>query len=59
VQRQTGLAKNSVSYHLMSMRAAGLVRVHLTGDCCNDRYTARRATIDQLSPGLQQFLDAR
>lgn len=59
VQRHTGLAKNSVSYHLMALRAAGLVRVHLTGDCCNDRYTARRATIDQLSPGLQQFLDAR
>lgn len=59
VQRHTGLAKNSVNYHLMAMRAAGLVRVHLTGECCNDRYTARRATIDQLSPGLQQFLDAR
>lgn len=59
VQRFTGLAKNSVSYHLMSMRAAGLIRVHLAGECCNDRYTARRATIDQLSPGLQQFLDAR
>lgn len=59
VQRHTGLAKNSVSYHLMSLRAAGLVRVHLTSDCATDRYTARRATIDQLGPGLQQFLDAR
>lgn len=59
IQRHTGLAKNSVSYHLTSMRAAGLVRVHLTGECSNDRYTARRATIDQLGPGLQQFLDAR
>jgi DNA-binding transcriptional ArsR family regulator len=59
IQRFTGLAKNSVYYHLMTLRPAGLVKVHLTADCCNERYTARRATIDQLGPSLQRYLDDR
>lgn len=59
VQRFTGLAKNSVHYHLATLRAAGLTQVHVTGDCCNERYTARRTTIDQFGPSLQQYLDER
>lgn len=59
VQRFIGLAKNTVHHHLTTLRAAGLVRIHLTGECGSDRYTARRATLGEIGPRLQGFLDQR
>jgi DNA-binding transcriptional ArsR family regulator len=60
VQKFIGLAKNTVHYHLSTLRCSGLVRIHLFGDeCGSERYTARRATLDQLGPRLQRFLDER
>jgi DNA-binding transcriptional ArsR family regulator len=59
IQKASGLAKNTVHHHLITLRAAGLIRVHLTGECHSERYTARRSTIDELGPRVQQFLDLR
>lgn len=53
----SGLSKNTVHYHLLALRSAGLVRVHLTGECTIDRYSARRATVEGLSARLLEYLD--
>ncbi|MDF2629305.1 MAG: hypothetical protein K0R39_3136 [Symbiobacteriaceae bacterium] len=57
VLKFSGLSKNTVHYHLTALRSAGLVRVHLTGECVVDRYSARRATLEGLSARLQEYLD--
>lgn len=57
VLKFSGLSKNTVHYHLLALRSAGLVRVHLTGECVVDRYSARRATVEGLSARLQEYLD--
>lgn len=59
VQKQIGLAKNTVHHHLATLRSSGLVRIHLTGECGSERYTARRATLGELGSRLQRFLDER
>lgn len=59
VQRFIGLAKNTVHHHLSTLRCSGLVRIHLSGECGTERYTARRATLDEVGPRLQRFLDER
>ncbi|HYF78634.1 MAG TPA: helix-turn-helix domain-containing protein [Symbiobacteriaceae bacterium] len=57
VLKFSGLSKNTVHYHLLALRSAGLVRVHLTGECAVDRYSARRATVEGLSARLVEYLN--
>ncbi len=52
----TGLAKSTVHYHLILLRAAGLSRCHLkTNDILN--YSLRRSMLEQVSGKLQEFVD--
>jgi DNA-binding transcriptional ArsR family regulator len=52
----TGLAKSTVHYHLILLRAAGLSRCHLkTNDILN--YSLRRSMLDQVSEKLGEFVD--
>jgi DNA-binding transcriptional ArsR family regulator len=52
----TGLAKSTVHYHLILLRAAGLSRCHLkTNDTLN--YSLRRSMLEQVSAKLSDFVD--
>lgn len=59
VMRHLGMAKNTTHYHLSVVRAAGLVRFHVTGECETFYYTARRSALDEIGPRLHRFLDRR
>ncbi len=49
------LAKSTVHYHMMLLRAAGLVRVHVSYDG-PDRYSLRPGALDKLGGRLADFL---
>lgn len=52
----TGLAKSTVHYHLILLRAAGLSRCHFkTNDVLN--YSLRRSMLEQVSENLREFVD--
>jgi len=55
VTRFTGLAKSTVNYHMVALRAAGLVRVHDSNDGVI-AYSLRSDALDELSVRLRQFL---
>lgn len=55
VARFIGLAKSTVHHHLMALRAAGLVRVHLSPQG-NERYSLRPGSLDRLEGRLADFL---
>lgn len=59
VMKHLEMAKNTTHYHLSVLRAAGLVRFHVTGECETFSYTARRAALDEVGPRLHRFLDQR
>jgi len=51
----TGLAKSTVHYHMILLRAAGLTRVHLKA---NDAisYSLRNSALEQVAHKLQEFI---
>lgn len=53
--RLTGLSKSTVHYHMVLLRAAGLVRVYHSGDG-SSTYSLRSGAIDGLSDRLSAFL---
>jgi DNA-binding transcriptional ArsR family regulator len=55
VLRATGLSKGTVSHHMVALRAAGLVRVHDSGDKTLT-YTLRQAAIDEVGESLREYL---
>ncbi|MDF2627647.1 MAG: ArsR family transcriptional regulator [Symbiobacteriaceae bacterium] len=59
VMKHLGMAKNTTHYHLSTLRTAGLVRFHVTGECETLHYTVRRAALDEIGPWLHRFLDKR
>lgn len=59
VMKHLGMAKNTTHYHLTALRAVGLVRFHVTGECETFYYTARRSSLDEIGPRLHRFLDQR
>lgn len=52
----SGLALSTVYHHLVTLRAAGLVRVHLTADG-TALYSLRSAALEQLGRRLHGFLE--
>ena len=50
------LAKSTVHHHMVVLRAAGLVRVHDSGDVTS--YSLRLAAVDELGDRLHAFLQA-
>lgn len=50
-----GMAKSTVHYHLIALRAAGLVRVHLNN---NDhaRYSLRKKALPEISSELEEYI---
>ena len=51
----TGLSKSTVNYHMVALRAAGLVRVLDTGER-STTYTLRPEAIDLLRDDLRSYL---
>ncbi|MHB8946209.1 MAG: ArsR/SmtB family transcription factor [Bacillota bacterium] len=49
------LAKSTVHYHMMLLRAAGLVRVHVSDDA-PDRYSLRPGALERLGDRLAGFM---
>ena len=56
VARFAGLSQPTVHHHLTQLRAAGLVRAHVTTDASR-RYSLRPHAFDQLSTQLAQYLE--
>lgn len=56
VVQRTGLSKSTVHYHMVALRAAGLVRVHDTGVNEGVTYSLRANAITALGARLQSFL---
>lgn len=59
VVQHTGLAKSTVNHHMVALRSAGLVRVHVAGDHeekGNVRYSLRPAALAELSGLLSRYL---
>jgi DNA-binding transcriptional ArsR family regulator len=56
VARFAGLSQPTVHHHLTQLRAAGLVRAHVTDDTSR-RYSLRPHAFDQLSTQLMQYLE--
>lgn len=55
IVRETGLAKSTISYHMVALRAAGLVRVlHAANDAVS--YAMRPEALDALGKRLSTFL---
>ena len=52
----SGLAKSTVHYHLIALRAAGLVRAHLKGDDAVS-YSLRRSMLEQVGEKLIAYVD--
>ncbi len=53
----TGLAKSTVHYHLIALRAAGLIRVHLRfNDKKPANFSLRRSALDLVDENLKDFL---
>jgi DNA-binding transcriptional ArsR family regulator len=50
------LAKSTVHHHMVVLRAAGLVRVHDTGEKATTSYSLRPGAVDQLSDMLRAYL---
>jgi DNA-binding transcriptional ArsR family regulator len=50
-----GLAKSTVHYHMVSLRSAGLVRVHLSTES-GERYSLRKGAFDKLRDHLTNYL---
>lgn len=58
IARQVHLSKATVHYHLVLLRAAGLVRVETTlNRSPGDSYMLRRAALDQLPREIAAYLD--
>jgi len=57
VVARTKLAKSTVHHHLVVLRAAGLVRVHLSPET-GDRYSLRSSAVDAIRNDLDGFLAA-
>lgn len=55
IVRFIGLAKSTVHHHLVSLRAAGLIRVHVSSQG-NERYSLRPGSLDRLEERLADFL---
>jgi DNA-binding transcriptional ArsR family regulator len=55
VLHASGLSKGTVSYHMVALRAAGLVRVHDSG-FKTLTYTLREDMIDELGERLREYL---
>ncbi len=55
IVRETGLAKSTISYHMVALRAAGLVRV-LDGANDTVSYALRSEALDDTSARLSAFL---
>src|ERR687886_500219 len=51
-----GLAKSTVHHHMVVLRAAGLVRVHDTGEKGTTAYSLRPRAVDQLRDMLHAYL---
>src|SRR5918912_3148961 len=51
-----GLAKSTVHHHMMVLRAAGLVRVHDSGEKATTSYSLRPGAVDQLRDMLRAYL---
>lgn len=59
VVQHTGLAKSTVSHHMVTLRAAGLVRLQQLGDLGDrsaGRYSLRPAALAELSEQLSRYL---
>ncbi len=56
VARFAGLSQPTVHHHLARLRAAGLVRVHVTDDHAR-RYSLRTYAFDQLTSQLAQYME--
>jgi DNA-binding transcriptional ArsR family regulator len=50
-----GLAKSTVHYHMVTLRSAGLVRVHVYSQG-RERYSLRNGAIDKFNSGLTNYL---
>lgn len=50
------LAKSTVHHHLVALRAAGLVRVHVTPGATADRYSLRLEGLEKLDMRVREFL---
>ncbi|HLJ65883.1 MAG TPA: winged helix-turn-helix domain-containing protein [Chloroflexota bacterium] len=57
VVRFSHLSKSTVHYHMVALRAAGLVRVHDVGEKANSAYSLRPGAIDALRDSLQMYLE--
>lgn len=55
VAKFSGLAKSTVHYHMVALRAAGLIRVHVADDS-PDRYSLRPDALDKLGDRLAGFI---
>jgi DNA-binding transcriptional ArsR family regulator len=51
-----GLAKSTVHHHMVVLRAAGLVRVHDTGEKVTSSYSLRPGAVDRLRDMLHAYL---
>jgi DNA-binding transcriptional ArsR family regulator len=51
-----GLAKSTVHHHMVVLRAAGLVRVHDSGEKATTSYSLRPGAVDQLRDMLHAYL---
>lgn len=55
VAEATGLAASTIFHHILMLRSAGLIRTH-HGCSRPDRYSWRRAGLDELRAGLEAFI---
>lgn len=55
IVQYSGLAKSTVHHHLLTLRAAGLVRAHDAGRG-TDRYSLRTAAIESIGPSLLDYV---
>jgi DNA-binding transcriptional ArsR family regulator len=51
-----GLAKSTVHHHMVVLRAAGLVRVHDSGEKATTAYSLRPGAVDQVRDMLRAYL---
>jgi len=57
VVAQTGLSKGTVHHHLMALRAAGLIRTHLTGGQYNqERFSIRLDGVEECTELIRGFM---
>jgi DNA-binding transcriptional ArsR family regulator len=56
IVQHTGLAKSTVHHHTVVLRAAGLVRIHDSGDA-STTYSLRHGAIDELGSRLHAFVE--